>query len=110
MNGDNSQIQLLPVILGLVTLIIIIIGIFGLIVNFETLYDPTVTNYSSTSDGLLINGTTREQVTATSGLIATISPNAVWILLLLAVIVILFGVYRMTKRKRGVLITRRRRL
>lgn len=110
MKGDDSPIQILPVILGLVTLIVIIIGIFGLIVNFETLYDPTVTNYTAETDGLLINGTAHQQVTATSGLIATISPNVVWILLLLAVIVILFGVYGMTKRKRGTLITRRRRL
>lgn len=107
---EKPQYGLIPVIFGFVTLIIIIIGIFGLIVNFETLYDPTVTNYSSTSDGLLINGTTREQVTATSGLIATITPNMVWIFILFAVLAVLYGVYHITKRRRGTLITRRRRL
>ena len=109
MRGDE-QIQLLPVILGLVTLIVIIIGIFGVVVNFETLYDPNATNYTAETDGLLINGTTHQQVAATSGLITTISPNAVWILLLFAVLAVIFGVYRITKRRRGTLITRRRRL
>lgn len=106
----NSPIELPSIIIGLVTLLIIIMGIFGIILNFETMYDPAVTNYTVVTDGLLTNSTTHDQVTATSGMIATVSPNIVWLFILFVVIAIIYAVYRITKRKRGKLITRRRRL
>lgn len=109
MNGD-LEIGLLPSILGLITLIIIIIGTFGIVVNFEAVYDQNVTNYSTVTDGLLTNSTTHQQVAATSGLIASMTPNMVWLLILFIVIAIIYGVYHLTKRRRGNLITRRRRL
>lgn len=111
MNSNDLQLgELIPTILGLITLVTIIIGVFGVVVNFETLYDPIATNYTAETDGLLINGTTHQQVAATSGVFATIVPNLVWLFLFIIVIVIIYAIYRITKWKRGRLITRRRRL
>jgi|LSQX01.2.fsa_nt_gb type II secretory pathway component PulF len=112
MNSDtNSQLgDLIPAILGLITLVTIIIGVFGVVVNFEAVYNSTATNYTVVTDGLLTNSTTHQQVATTSGVFATIMPNMVWILLLIIVIVIIYAIYQMTKRRRGRLITRRKRL
>jgi len=107
---SEPHVELPSIVLGLVTLLIIIMGILGVILDFEAMYNPAVTNYTVVTDGLLTNSTTHDQVTATSGMIATVSPNIVWLFILFVVIAIIYAVHRITKRKRGKLITRRRRL
>ncbi len=102
--------NMIPAILGLFAMIIIVMGIFGVIVSFETQYNTTATNYTIPTDGLLIDGNAGQQVDTTTTIFTILMPNMMWMVILGIVLTIIYIVYRMTRRKRGKLITKWRRL
>lgn len=104
---NNYYTNYVFLVLGFITFLVVIMGFFTIIGGFNAVWDA---NWSATGSGIYVGTFEGNQSIETFESIGSSFDSIFWLIILMIVLGMIYGVYKITKFPRGELITKKRRL